>query len=101
MIRFTTQNGLLEFEDREATLALLKHQQEVEARAKAEAAELSRAYTVAELAERLRISERGAYELIRGGHIAYFCIGGAKGYRVSEEATRDFQRKRGTLALAA
>jgi excisionase family DNA binding protein len=101
MIRFTTQNGLLEFEDREATLELLKHQQEIEAREKAQAAELSRAYTVPELAARLRMSERSAYDLIRGGAIAYFCVGGQKGYRVSEEAVRDFQRQRGTLAQAA
>jgi excisionase family DNA binding protein len=46
-------------------------------------------YTVASLAERLEISERSAYDLIRKGHIAY-CCAGSKNYRVGEPAVQHF-----------
>jgi excisionase family DNA binding protein len=46
-------------------------------------------YTVTELATRLRISERRAYDLIRGGEIAYACCG-SKNYRVGEPAVQRF-----------
>ena len=90
MVRFITENGRLEFEDAALTAELLKNQQQVEAQAKAEAAELSRAYSVKALAVRLNISERSAYELIRTGQIGY-CCAGQKNYRVSERAVRRFE----------
>jgi excisionase family DNA binding protein len=55
-----------------------------------EAVKLSTTYTVKTLATRLEISERSAYDLLRGGLIRYFCCG-AKNYRVSEQAVREFQ----------
>jgi excisionase family DNA binding protein len=55
-------------------------------------------YTVAELAARLRISERSAYDLIRKGEIAYCCCG-SKNYRVGEPAVQRFQM--GLRPLAA
>ena len=48
-------------------------------------------YTVSELATRLKISERRAYDLIRNGEIAYCCCG-AKNYRVGEPAVQRFQQ---------
>lgn len=45
---------------------------------------LGRVYTVAELAERLRIGTPAAYDLIRDGLIHYTCCGGAKNYRTTE-----------------
>lgn len=47
-------------------------------------------YTVSELATRLKISVRTAYELIRNGEIAY-CCAGTKNYRVGEPAVQRFQ----------
>jgi excisionase family DNA binding protein len=52
--------------------------------------EAQQVYTVSELAARLRISERSAYDLIRKGEIAYCCCG-AKNYRVGEPAVQRFQ----------
>jgi excisionase family DNA binding protein len=46
-------------------------------------------YTVAELATRLKISHRSAYDLIRNGEIAY-CCAGTKNYRVGEPAVQHF-----------
>jgi excisionase family DNA binding protein len=89
MVSIITANGLIQFEDAALTAELLKNQQAVEAKAKAEAAELSKSYSVKGLAVRLGISERNAYDLIRGGHIRYVCCG-AKNYRVSEQAVREF-----------
>lgn len=89
MLRFITQNGRLEIEDSALVAELLKNQQVVDANAKAEAEELSKVYSVKTLAHRLKIGERNAYELIRGGHIRYVCAG-AKNYRVSEMAVREF-----------
>lgn len=90
MIRLITANGLIEFEDREATLELLKNQQAVDARAQAESAELSKSYTVETLAQRLVVGKRAAYDLIRQGLIGYRCVG-AKNYRVSERDVRRFE----------
>jgi excisionase family DNA binding protein len=89
MLRLIIQSAYLEIEDITLTAELLKNQQVVEAKAKAEAAELSKVYSVKTLAQRLEISERNAYELIRGGHVRYVCAG-AKNYRVSELAVREF-----------
>jgi excisionase family DNA binding protein len=89
MLRLIIQSAYLEIEDTTLTAELLKNQQVVEAKAKAEAAELSKVYSVKTLAQRLEISERNAYELIRGGHVRYVCAG-AKNYRVSELAVREF-----------
>lgn len=55
-------------------------------------------YTVTELAARLKISERSAYDLIRKGEIDYCCCG-AKNYRVGEPAVQRFQM--GLRPLAA
>jgi excisionase family DNA binding protein len=90
MIRLTTANGLIEFEDREATLELLKNQQAVDAQALAKEAALSKAYSVETLAKRLEVGKRAAYDLIRQGLIGYYCCG-AKNYRVSERAVRRFE----------
>jgi excisionase family DNA binding protein len=54
-------------------------------------------YTVAELAARLKISERRAYDLIRNGEIAY-CCAGSKNYRVGEPAVQHFLLGRRPLA---
>jgi excisionase family DNA binding protein len=54
-------------------------------------------YTVAELAARLKISERSAYDLIRKGNIAYGCAGN-KNYRVGEPAVQHFLLGRRPLA---
>ncbi|MCI1187867.1 helix-turn-helix domain-containing protein [Hymenobacter sp. DH14] len=47
------------------------------------------AYTVKGLANRLNISERGAYDLVRNGEIRYVCAG-KKNYRISELAVREY-----------
>ncbi|MDJ0367415.1 helix-turn-helix domain-containing protein [Hymenobacter sp. H14-R3] len=54
-------------------------------------------YTVAELATRLKISERSAYDLIRKGDIAY-CCAGSKNYRVGEPAVQHFLLGRRPMA---
>jgi excisionase family DNA binding protein len=54
-------------------------------------------YTVAELAARLKISARSAYDLIRNGEIAY-CCAGSKNYRVGELAVQHFLLGRRPLA---
>jgi hypothetical protein len=64
MLRLIIQSAYLEIEDTTLTAELLKNQQVVEAKAKAD-------------------------ELIRGGHVRYVCAG-AKNYRVSELAVREF-----------
>lgn len=61
-------------------------------------ADSKQVYTVAELATRLKISIRTAYDLIRNGDIAY-CCAGAKNYRVGEPAVQRFQM--GLRPLAA
>lgn len=54
-----------------------------------EAASASCVYSVKTLAQRLAISERGAYELVRNGEIRYVCAG-KKNYRMSEKAVREY-----------
>lgn len=54
-----------------------------------EAANTNRVYTVKTLAQRLDISETGAYNLIRNGEIRYVCAG-KKNYRMSEKAVREY-----------
>lgn len=55
----------------------------------AAAMQMRTTYTVKTLAQRLEISERSAYELIRQGLIGYGCAG-AKNYRVGEPAVQRF-----------
>ncbi|MGI4738498.1 MAG: helix-turn-helix domain-containing protein [Janthinobacterium lividum] len=78
MLRLTYPSGaILEATDEASQQLLLDEQQQ------------HHVYTVAELAVRLRISERSAYDLIRNGNIAYCCCG-SKNYRVGEPAVRHF-----------
>lgn len=78
MLRLTYPIGvILEATDEASQLLLLEEQQQ------------HQVYTVTELAARLRISERSAYDLIRKGEIAYACCG-AKNYRVGEPAVQRF-----------
>ena len=101
MVRFTTANGLLEFENERVTLELLKHQQQVEAQAKAEAVMQSVSYRVdgepdetlpfgGLLTRRLQLSERSIRELLTTGRLGY-CCAAKKAYRVSERDVRRFE----------
>jgi excisionase family DNA binding protein len=83
MLRYTTTAGTFETDD-PATMQLI-----LDSANAAEQAALRKVYSVKTLAQRLEISERSAYELIRGGHVRYVCAG-AKNYRVSELAVREF-----------
>jgi excisionase family DNA binding protein len=78
MLRITYPSGaIIEATDEASQLLLLEEQWQ------------QQVYTVTELAVRLKISERSAYDLIRNGEIAYACCG-AKNYRVGEPAVRRF-----------
>jgi excisionase family DNA binding protein len=78
MLRIIYSNGIvIEATDEASQQQLLEEQRQ------------HQVYTVAELAVRLTISERSAYNLIRSGSIAYCCCG-AKNYRVGEPAVRRF-----------
>jgi excisionase family DNA binding protein len=78
MLRLTYPNGLvLEATDEASQQLLLEEQRQYQV------------YTVTELAVRLKISSRSAYDLIRNGEIAYACCG-AKNYRVGEPAVQCF-----------
>ena len=78
MLRLIYPNGIVFEATAEAScLLLLAEQREYQV------------YTVSELATRLKISQRSAYDLIRGGEIAYCCCG-AKNYRIGEPAVRRF-----------
>jgi excisionase family DNA binding protein len=78
MLRITYPNGvIIEATDEASQQRLLNEQRQYQV------------YTVAELAARLKISERRAYDLIRNRNIAYCCCG-AKDYRVAEPAVRQF-----------
>lgn len=101
MVCLNTVNGLIQFDDREAVLTMLKNQQAVEAQAKAEAIMQSVVYRVdgepnpelpfgGLLTERLQLSERSVRELITSGRLGYFCAA-KKGYRCSERAIRRFE----------
>lgn len=89
MVRFTTANGLIEFEDAATTARLLEHEQTARLAAEAEQAALSTVYTVATLATRLGVSVRVVGDLIRDGRIRYTCCG-QKAYRITERAVREF-----------
>ncbi len=78
MLRLTYPNG-----------TVLEASDEVSQRLLLEESRQQQVYTVAELALRLRISERSAYDLIRNGEIAYCCCG-AKNYRIGEPAVQRF-----------
>ena len=100
MVRFDLANGTFQFEDAATTARLLEHEQVARLAAEAEQAALSAVYCLSGppdpacshgglLTQRLRISERSAYELLREGKIRYTCAG-KKNYRVSELAVREF-----------
>ena len=79
MLKLTYPDGTIaEADDKEAQETLLAD------------ATRRRAYTVEALAERLDISQRCAYDLIRNGKIDYACAGGTKGYRVGEPAVERY-----------
>ena len=111
MVRLTTANGIIEFEDPETTVRLLQSQQAAEATATAEARRLDTVYRIdgernpnldfgGLLTERLQLSERTIRELITTGRLGYFCAG-KKAYRVSERAVRRFEAGLPPLAEAA
>jgi excisionase family DNA binding protein len=78
MLRLTYPSGvILEATDEASQQLLLEEQRH------------HQVYTVTELAARLRISERSAYDLVRNGEIAYACCG-TKNYRVGEPAVQRF-----------
>ena len=82
-------NGLLVIQHPEFAAELLKNEQSARLAAEAEQAQLSKVYTVAQLAERLGISVRSVGDLLREGRIRYARCGG-KAYRVTELACREF-----------
>ncbi len=88
-VEFIMANGQLVFQDREATLRLLEHQQIADANAEKLQLHLEKIYSVETLALRLDISTRSAYELIRTGQIRYVCPG-KKNYRITEKAVREY-----------
>ena len=103
MIRFITTNGTIEFEDREATLELLKHEQTVAQEAKAIARLRSTVYRVSGqpdpdlpfgglLTKRLQLSENRVRDLLTDGRLAYYCAA-KKAYRVSEADVQAFEAK--------
>lgn len=89
MVSFTTANGTIQFEDQVATLRILENEQALRLAAEAEQIQLSKIYSVTTLAKRLGISVRSVGDLIRDGRIRYTCCG-AKNYRISELAVRQF-----------
>jgi excisionase family DNA binding protein len=89
ILRFTLANGMLEIEDAVTAVRLLEAQQRDRLAAEAEQAQLSKIYTIATLSKRLGISVRSVGDIIRDGRIRYVCCG-AKAYRVSEIAVREF-----------
>jgi len=102
MVRFSTTNGLIEFEDAATTARILEHEQAARLAAEAEQARLEAVYRVSGepdpsrphqglLTVRLDISERTAYQLLREGKIRHVCAG-QKNYRISELAVREYLR---------
>ncbi len=100
-VSFTTANGVLAFEDREAVLRVLAQEQSARLTAEAEQGALAVVYRVGGerderrphgglLTERLDISERSAYQLLRDGKLGY-CTCGRKNIRISERAVRRFE----------
>jgi hypothetical protein len=101
MVRFDLPSGTISFEDAATTARLLEHEQSARLAAEAEQAALAVVYRVGGerderrpygglLTERLDISERSAYDLIREGKLGY-CLCGKKNYRISERAVRRFE----------
>ena len=88
-LHFIMANGLLVIQHPEFAAELLKNEQSARLAAEAEQAQLSKVYTVAQLAERLGISVRSVGDLLREGRIRYARCGG-KAYRVTELACREF-----------
>lgn len=100
VLRFHMPNGVLEIQDAVTTVRLLEQAQTAKLAAEAEQAALSVCYKVGGvpdpnkpfnglLTERLGISERTAFQLLRDGKLRYSCAG-AKNYRCSERACREF-----------
>ena len=100
MVRIDLSTGTIEFEDANTTARLLEHAHAFRLAAEAEQIALSTVYCLSGqpdpscphgglLTQRLRISERTAYDLVRDGKIRYTCAG-KKNYRVSELAVREF-----------
>lgn len=89
MVRFNLPTGSFSFEDPVTTARLLESELTIRLAAEAEQAQLSKVYSTATLAKRLGISLRSVGDLIREGRIRYTCCG-AKNYRVSELAVREF-----------
>lgn len=100
MINFITQNGLIQFEDAATTARILESEQRVRLAAEAEQVALSTVYRVAGeadptrlfgglLTNRLDISERSAYELLRTGKLRFATLG-KKNIRVTEKAIREY-----------
>lgn len=101
VVRFTAENGQLSFEAPEAVMQAVFHEQTARLAAEAEQAALAVVYRVGGardparpcgglLTERLDISERSAYQLLRDGKLGY-CTCGQKNLRVSERAVRRFE----------
>ena len=100
MVRIDLPSGTIQFEDVTTTVRLLEHEQSARLAAEAEQVALSAVYCLSGspdlalphgglLTQRLRISERTAYDLVREGKIRYTCAG-KKNYRISELAVREF-----------
>ena len=100
MVRFDSPTGTLSFEDAATTVRLLENEQRARLAAEAEQAALSAVYKVSGkpdpsrphhglLTNRLDISERTAYELLRGGKLRH-TLAAQKCIRVSELAVREF-----------
>ena len=101
IVRFTAANGQLSFEDPEAVMKAVFHEQTARLSAEAEQAALAVVYRVGGerderrpygglLTERLDISERSAYQLLRDNKLGY-CTCGRKNIRISERAVRRFE----------
>ena len=101
VVRFTAANGHLSFEDRDAVLEAVFHEQTARLSAEAEQAALAVVYRVGGerdarrpygglLTERLDIGERSAYQMLRDGKLGY-CTCGRKNIRISERAVRRFE----------
>lgn len=100
VLRFVMPNGVLELADAVTVVRLLEHEQAARLSAEAEQTALSVVYRLSGepdatrpygglLTQRLDISERSAYELLRTGELRYTCAG-KKNYRVSERAVREY-----------
>lgn len=104
MLRLTYVHGTIAFDNPELEERLMRHQQEVDAKAeawaRAETRQLNTVYRISGgynpkqdfgglLTERLQLSERSIRDLITSGQLAYFC-GAKKAYRVTEPDVRDY-----------